>query len=148
METLKRTIIFLLWLSVMKIKIVTNQTDKFSENDCLQSSLRDSGDSGVNPRGHDVAGHYPVIQLQPSQYQLAVLAHADPGPEQLVSLAVHADHHALSGHVETHNTRDDSWDSRVQTRVVIPLTLVTTNNVTRMLDLWTEYRYEIHESQL
>ena len=46
----------------------------------------------------------------------------------------------LSGHVETHSTRAGSWDSRVKTRVVIPLILVNTNNVTRMLDLWTEYR--------
>ena len=46
----------------------------------------------------------------------------------------------LSGHVETHSTRAGSWDSRVQTRVIIPLTLVNTNNVSRMLDLWAEYR--------
>ena len=46
----------------------------------------------------------------------------------------------LSGHVESHSSRVGSWDTRVQTRVVIPLTLVNTNNVTRMLDLWTEYR--------
>ena len=46
----------------------------------------------------------------------------------------------LSGHVETHSSREGSWDSRVSTRVVIPLGLVTTNNVSRMLELWTEYR--------
>ena len=46
----------------------------------------------------------------------------------------------LSGHVETHSRRVGTWDSRAWTRVILPRSLVTSNNVTRMLDLWTEYR--------
>ena len=41
------------------------------------------------------------------------------------------------GYVEHHTWRD--WDTRGN-GLVLPLSLVNKRNLTRMMDLWTEYR--------
>ena len=40
-----------------------------------------------------------------------------------------------AGHVERHSAQE-----AVSTRVVLPLAVIATNNVSRMVELWTQFR--------